>query len=268
MNNADWEKHELECINYLQQNFGMDGHIQFKHLGGSDSTKSDIAVYKDGVFLFCMDAKMGSAQSGQFVLLPDETSKTFIFSHANKSNLNEQTCAIINEMNLYFDRYKSPTTKGISLNLSPMISANWIINHYKALRADFFITKGVNFIIAPIEKIGDYFDIEAIYRKKKSGSANPSQKDIVVITSLLEKQGFTFSNLCFMGKYLTIEVATNDKQFIVEGNEKDYYFKKQENGLYRITKLSNTNNPNVIFQISLKKQQDPDDLEQFKAMLR
>lgn len=268
MNKPNWVQHELECINYLQQNFAMDGHIQFKHLGGSDSTKSDIAVYKDGQFLFCMDAKMESAQSGQFVLLPDETSKTFVFSDANKSDLNEQTSAIINEMNQHFDKYKSPTTKGISLNLNQTISANWIINHYKALHADFFITKGMNFIVAPIEKFGYYFHIEAIYRKKKSGSANPTSKDIAIITALLNKHGFIFSQLCFMGKYLTINIASNDKQFIVRGNSKDYYFKRQANGLYKITKLSNTNNPNVIFQISLKRQQDPNDLELFKSMLK
>lgn len=268
MNKTNWEKHELECINHLQKNFATESHIQFKHLGGSDSTKSDIAVYKNGKFTFCIDAKMENAQSGQFVLIPDETNKTFIFSKANKSALNEQARAIINEMILNFDKYKSPTTKGISINLSQQASANWIIDHYKALHADFFITKGADFIIAPIEKFGDYFHIKAIYRKKKSGSANPTQKDTTAIMLLLRKHGLTFSNLKFSGKYLVVNILSKEKQFKIEGDGKDYFFKKQENGSYKITKLSNTNNPNVIFEISLRKQQDPNDLELFKAMLK
>lgn len=268
MNKTDWEKHELECINYLQQNFGMDGHIQFKHLGGSDSTKSDIAVYKDGKFLFCMDAKMKSAQSGQFVLLPDETSKTFIFSEANKSGLNKETLAIINEMNNHFEKYKSPGSKGVQLDISQTISANWITSHYKALNVKFFISKGTDFVIAPIENFEDYFHIEANYRKKKSGSANPSQKDTYLIGNLLKKANISYSNLHFEGKYLTIKLPNQAKEFTLKGSEKNYLFKKEANDSYKITKLSNTNNPNVIFSISLKSKQSPTDLELFKAMLK
>ena len=268
MNKADWEKHELECINYLQQNFGMDGYIQFKHLGGSDSTKSDIAVYKDRKFLFCMDAKMESSQSGQFVLLPDEKSKTFIFSEANKSELNKEALAIINEMNNNFEKYKSPGTKSILLDINQTISANWITSHYKALKVKFFISKGTDFVIVPIDKFEDYFHIEANYRQKKSGSRNPPQKDLTTNESLLEKGNCIFNQLHFDKSYLNVNISNQKDIFVLGENDKNYQLKRLEQNLYRITKLSSTNNPNVIFQISLKRQQDPDDLEQFKAMLK
>ena len=43
--------------------------------------------------------------------------------------------------------------------------------------------------------------------------------------------------------------------------------RKYDDDTYRIRKLSNTNNPNVIFSIKLIKDQDKFDLEKFKSRL-
>ena len=43
--------------------------------------------------------------------------------------------------------------------------------------------------------------------------------------------------------------------------------RKYDGNIHRIRKLSNTNNPNVIFSIKLVKEQDRFDLEEFKSRL-
>ena len=48
-----------------------------------------------------------------------------------------------------------------------------------------------NFIIFPIEHFPTYFDVTALYRCKKSGSSNPSEK--TVKRDLFKKQNEMFS---------------------------------------------------------------------------
>lgn len=262
-----WEIHELECVDYLQRRYGKDNRIRFELVGGSDSTQSDIKVYKENVLSFFIEAKMSSAQSGQFVLFSDENQRRFVFSSANKSDCNEYVCDIINELNKNFDKYKQPSSK--LLDMDVRLFANWITNHYRTLNVKFVITKNKNkFVIVPIEKFGEYFDIKAIYRVKKSGSANPSKQDCEEIKSLLEENNIKISNLYFEGKYLLVEVLDCIKsKFILKGEKKDFYFRERNLSIYKVTKLSNTFNANVIFSISLKKEQGIDDLILFRRSL-
>ena len=93
----NWRKFELECVDYLNKTYGN----YFSHLGFSDSTTSDIEYKKDEKS-FCIEAKMPSAQSGQFVLLPDSDKKEFVFSPRNKSKIDENVEFIIDHMNKNF----------------------------------------------------------------------------------------------------------------------------------------------------------------------
>ena len=43
-----------------------------------------------------------------------------------------------------------------------------------------------------------------------------------------------------------------------------YQYKPETNGIFKVTKLSNTSNPNVIFSISLIQDQQERDLEKFR----
>lgn len=253
-----WKEFELNCNEYLNEKYGN----YFTHLGFSDSTVSDIK-YENGEKIFYIEAKMPSAQSGQFVLLPDYENKTFLFSPRNKTELNENTDFIINYMNQKFDIYSNYGTSGEKIDISQDVFGDWIINYYKQKGVEFFITKEKNFIIFPIEKYKDYFFISANYRIKKSGSADVPlnrQQDVIKQLNLMNiqyelKNGFKlFSNQDLDGLKFSI-------------GDSDYMIRKIKNNLYRIRKLSNTRNPNVIFSIKLIKEQDKEDLNNFLRSL-
>lgn len=255
---TNWKKFELECVDYLNQRYGE----YFEHLGFSDSTKSDIQ-YSRGEKTFFIEVKMPSAQSGQFVLLPDRENRKFIFSPRNKSELDDNVQSIINHMNNHFDLYENVGTEGEEINLSQELFSNWIINNYKKQGVKFFITKGKDFIVFPIKNYSEYFEISCIFRIKKSGSSNVPKKRQKEVLLELQRMNFDFKLID------DFKIKTHDEvdnlRFSV--NDTDYMVKKFNENIYRIRKLSNTHNPNVIFSINLIKEQEMKDLREFEMNL-
>ncbi len=258
------EAFEIKCYDYLTKKYGNI----FLHKGGMDSTKSDIEVIKNGSIDFYIEAKDSTAQSGQFVLIPDEKTKTFKFSSRNKSKSNKSTDSIINYMNKDFDRFNKAGKAGQSLNINTNVFSTWIIKHYKEKKVKYVISSYENnYIILPIEKFAEYFDISATYRIKKSGSGKPAKKDI----SKIEK---TISNTYKSPKFsyrdkkmlVTISGEVSEENFKIDTYT--YYLSKQSDNLYEVRRLSNTYNMNVIFSIQTKRSQDENDLEEFKSDLK
>ncbi len=252
---------ETECYEFLTNNYQTQD-IKFHHEGGMDSTKSDIAVIKKGNICFFIEAKDSSAQSGQFVLIPDNENKQFVFSPRNKSNPNELTTIIINYMNSYFERFNNAGTTGKYLNINEDVFANWIVEHYRSKNVRYVISRKNDFIIFPIRKFQQYFNIRANYRIKKSGSGEPPKRDILTIKQLIKNH---YNEPCFTqsGNKLFVEIhetLTNDK--FVLGNY-TYFLAERNPNTYEIRKLSNTYNMNVIFEIDLKKSQASEDLDEF-----
>ena len=116
------EEFEKECYEYLKEKY-QDFDVTFKKDGGMDSTKSDIEVFKNGKSQFFIEVKDTKAQSGQFVVLPDEETKTFSFSDSNRSKENEMTKQIICFMNSRFSDFCNAGTKGILISLPSAISS-------------------------------------------------------------------------------------------------------------------------------------------------
>lgn len=254
----NWRKFELECVDYLNNTYGN----YFKHLGFSDSTTSDIEYKKDNKSFF-IEAKMPSAQSGQFVLLPDSDKKKFVFSPRNKSEIDENVEFIINHMNKNFSKYESAGTKGEEINLSQELFSNWIISSYKNQGVEFLITKGKGFIIFPIEQYSQYFEISCNFRVKKSGSSKVPKSRQNNVLNQLNDMNIEFVLLDdFMIK--STQSIDNIRFSVADSN---YMIRKYDGDIYRIRKLSNTNNPNVIFSIKLVKEQSRFDLEEFKSRL-
>lgn len=259
------EKFEIRCYEYLKK-FYKTKSTDFYHEGGMDSTKSDIAAIKNGKIVFYIEAKDASAQSGQFVLLPNEDTKTFVFSPRNKSEPNEMTNIIIDYMNSNFQRFNNAGTSGEKLNINTNIFADWIIEHYENKNVRYVISCDKDYVIFPIRKFKQYFDIVANYRIKKSGSREPAQKDIFLIKQYISNY-YSTAEFVQQDKKLYVEIAepiTTDR-FIL--GKYTFYLSKQTSNKYEIRKLSNTYNMNVIFSIELIKTQAEEDLEEFESDL-
>ena len=268
------ESFELESLNYLKEYYSYNDSIQYVHHKTTDSTHSDIEVLINGESKFFIEAKDTNAQSGQFVLIPNDESQTFLFSPRNKSNPNSITDIIITHMNGQYDIFKNAGKSGCEINLDSKNFINWIISYYKQKNVRYIITKMENMIILPIDRFGEYFNVSAKYRSKKSGSNPPAIRDIPDIINILE------SNLKIKTDsiYKVIEEGKN-KLYVaskrdLSGTKFDYgkytyYLSKHEAPFdYEVRRLSNTNNMNVIFSIIAKKEQLNSDLEIFKAELR
>ena len=122
------------------------------------------------------------------------------------------------------------------------------------------------YVILPINKFARYFDINANYRIKKSGSSEPAMKDIDVVKQKV-KLFYPTVNFKTQGKKLFAYVHDPIVQDRFILGKYTYYFSERGPNTFEIRRLSNTYNMNVIFSIQLKKSQDPTDLAVFEADL-
>lgn len=259
------EQFELRCYEYLKK-FYKTKETDFYHEGGMNSTKSDIAAIKKGRIDFYIEAKDAVAQSGQFVLLPDEKREVFVFSPRNHSEPSEITDIIINYMNSDFQRFNNAGTAGQSLDIDTGLFADWIIKYYKDKNVKYVISCGSDYVIFPIRKFGHYFNIIANYRIKKSGSSEPAKRDIPTIKQMINEY-FTTAKFSQKENKLFVDISerVHKDRFIL--GTYTYFLSKQNSGYYEVRRLSNTYNMNVIFSIELIKNQDENDLKEFVSDL-
>lgn len=151
------------------------------------------------------------------------------------------------------------------------VLSSWIIEYYKNKNVEFFISKFNNrssgqFVIIPINRLGDYFDISATYRTKRSGSRSLPKKDISLVEAYF-KSLYQFAQFITRdGNTYVCNLEYSGSPRIEIGNNK-YYLNDSDAGMYEIRKLSNTENMNVIFSIKLTKEQDENDIILFKEAL-
>lgn len=256
------EKFEKECLDYLKKTY-ENKNVKFESAGGMDSTLSDIEVKKNNARDFFIEVKMANAQSGQFVVISDDKTKQFVFSPRNKSKQNDMTDIIIDYMNSDYEKFTNAGTAGSNIDIDSSIFEKWIIQHYKDRNVKYCISGENNYVIFPIEKYGEYFNISATYRIKKSGSSRPAKTLIPTIYSEISKT--------YIAKYERDEKGSLFARIYEEVEEDKfplgeymYFLAPRTENYYEVRKLSNTRNMNVIFSVKLKKKQDPNDLLQFE----
>lgn len=256
-----WQEFENLCVTFLTNKYTLSHGITFSILGGSDSTKPDIKATTIYGRAFFMEAKMPTAQSGQFVVL-NNNSHLYI-SPKNAGALNPHSQAVVDYMSSNLPVYANPGTSGADLPLPKELMASWIKSHYKNKGVKYIISSPnyKNFVIIPISKLDEYFEISAKYRVKRSGSRSPGSKDVQEVSALVgELPQSVFSE---GKKYFIKSTRLINKQKLV-GAKASYQFNLTQNSsVFEIKKLSNTANPNVIFSINLVKPQSPEDLETF-----
>ncbi len=260
MEMANWMQFESDCFDYLNHNYG--GKCGFKAMGKADSTIPDILV-STSKNEFYIEVKEANAQSGQFVLLPDMDGKRFVFSPRNKTAENEFTSIITNYMNDDFERFNAAGTAGQGLDIDANIFYSWIEDYYASKGVRYFITKGHNYIIFPVSKFHNYFDVTAKYRIKRSGSSEPSVKYREGVLQIL-KNRYGVDDYEIKGKKLFVYGNRDmDKIRFILGDY-EYYLAEKDSGKFEVRQLSNTYNMNVIFSISLKAPQNHEDLRRFE----
>lgn len=239
-----WIEFEIECTDFLNEHFGS--HAHFFHQGGSDSTVPDIFVQTDHGMSFYMEAKCSPAQCGQFVLLPDLSTRTFVYSPKNSTPINLHARKMIDYMNEQFDEFREAGTTGKDLVMNPQVFSDWIIQTYKEKGVRFFITN--HHTLVPIEKFQNYFTVSAKYRIKRSGSDSVGKRQIPLILAYLHSHdpGITGTRTNVKKLFVTSDQNLHDRRFILGAYE--YMFSQREDE-YEIRKLSNTYNANVIFSI-------------------
>ena len=143
------------------------------------------------------------------------------------------------------------------------------------------MTEGTDILIFPSSSFSDYFTIEAFYRRKTSGSAEPNESNNnAEIMQGLNEEGIsgTIEYKSVGGKircFLHSDTYIHKRKMMCE--EHTYQFKdnnyskilsKSKKYVFEVRRLSNTSNPNIICQLSLKKTvQDKNDLQAFEDIM-
>lgn len=243
-----WQKFENECFNYLEEKYKDKANLYLE--GGSNSNISDIHVITFDGDDFYIEVKRCPAQCGQFVLLPDNENKKFIFSSANASTNDIYAEKIINFMNSNYDEFANNSgTKGkeILFNGCEKIFAEWIIEQYKRKNVKYFITN--NFEMFPIDDFFKHFTVKAKYRMKRSGSSNPSKANSKLLSEYLTNSTYQIEEAKIINNKLLVKTSLKLNNVKFKFNDNEYMFRENEDS-YEIRKLSNTYNSNVIFSIS------------------
>lgn len=300
------ELFEHTCCNLLNETYkNKNSRLNFVAHNTADSTESDIQLLVDEKPAFWIEVKENEAQSGQFVLFPNEAKRTFDYSEKNKTPRTDEVSAIILYMKSNFEEFKEPGGKGVNIDLPQILFSRWIINFYKNKHVKYImscslpkndwqgrkLTIGDELFIAPIDKFSSYFDVSARYRSKRSGSSVVPYNHIHDVEAFLQKEyNISKSDLKQMPKvsasgeiknsdmrlYITnsglkqIQEAVSAEKPIIRVGNLNYLFSENANamGFHEIRKRSTTVNANVIFSIKAKSKQRPEDLENFKSALR
>lgn len=254
---SKWKQFELAAVNFLQRNYGQ--YASFVQQGGEDSTIPDILVSTNRK-QFYIETKSATAQSGQFVVLPNYETNQFVFSKNNKTEENEMTRFIIDYMNQNWETYKNINTTGENIDMSDIIFTNWITNYYKSKDVKYFISGSENqFVLVPVDDFSTSFDVTATYRIKKSGTRKLPKKYVSNVTDFFNKK-YEKSNILKKGNHTYLNTRTPfldlDKKCFKIDTIADTIFYLSKDDIYpdgyRISIKSNTNNPNIIFSITLK----------------
>lgn len=254
----NWEQTEIKVYEYIKSIVPDD--IEVIHYGKSDSSLSDLKLVKNGEELFYIEIKQMQSQAGQFVVL--DNGEKFVFSRLNKVD-NKVCLPIIEYINNNYDNYKKVGTAGLEIRTSSKLNEDRIISLYKNEKNVKFIAtidKNENVIIFKTDDLPKYFHIAGFLRRKRSGSSNisKSNKQIVIneMTSYLKSIGIDDNKVSFkyIKNYFVMLVDENVELYgrRIETDDFVIFVSREYEGGNILTRLSNTNNPNVIFSLELK----------------
>lgn len=264
-----WKDYEKHVSKLLKQKIN-DKNIKVISQGAEDSTKPDIIVTNiKNTKSFLFEVKMPNSQTSQFVL--EVKDNKFQYGSKNRYKSNSFSRSIINYMNEHFEEYNVVAQNGINIPLPKNIIFGWIISNLK--------NKGVEYVfsgekneetIIPIEDFGKYFDAKAFFRRKKSGSRSLAQSKTNDFKESFKHLYNEDIILKENNKKCFIQTTSKINKLYIPSITYDniiYFLSKKSSSEYEVKILSSTNNPNVIFQLSIKKDKLNSNLDLFIKLI-
>lgn len=260
LNIPEWEAFEIECTDFLNSNFS-NTNLKFERKGGSDSTTLDISIIKDLREVGKVEAKMPLAQAGQIVALIENNK--FVYSKHSKSPNNIYVQCILDHLNSNFETYSQVGTSSMAIDIDSNIFYSRINEYYSSFKkCDYFITQDARTKCKAIFKCEDlekYFDISCVIRRKRSGTRDLPKKlynsHIDIISSRLNNKSINvIGKVSESSKlYLDLDTELDSESQYIATDDADIYLSPVSDKTYRVKVQSGTNNPNILFELKLKR---------------
>lgn len=256
---ADWMQFEVDCTSYLNETYGK----YFVHHGGGNSYLSDIECKKPEHNFF-IECKMPKAQGGQFVLKPDFSTKSFVFSSKEPSaGIWAEAIKKYLSDEKVFDKVVNGK-EDVNQFIHTLVLIQWVKKAMIQKRVKYVISARVNakytgdfkVLLIPVEQIQNYFDISASYRFKYNGSKELSASD--KSDSLLRtiQSNFGGSNLRWeadgsLRSDTALRLSGNNSTLFGATNQsRGFSIREVAHNTYKINKLSNNGSMTMTFNIT------------------
>lgn len=260
-----WEDFESEMTGYLQQML-KDYDVLVKQYGNADSTIPDIEItINSNKKKFYVETKMPASQTSQFVV--EIKDNKFVYGNKNKFKSNQYSEEIINILNENYKLYSNVAQTGMVVPVPETIAFSWIASNMKNKNVKFIISvdNEGNKKVFSLDQFNKFFNIKTIFRRKKSGSQDLPKTYYDDFKKHLDLRFSKYDySLNTNGKKLFLEIPLDlsksecyiDSDVLPDG--KRYFLSNKGNGKYEVKITSATNNPNIIFELSLKDNVDFD----------
>lgn len=260
-----WENFETEMTGYLKQML-EDYDVLVKQYGSADSTIPDIEItINSNSKKFYVEIKMPASQTSQFVV--ETKNNKFVYGSKNKFKANEYSDEIINILNDNYNLYSKVEQTGMIVPVPETIAFSWIVSNMKNKNVEFIISidNSGNKKVFSLDQFNEFFNIKTIFRRKKSGSQDLPKMyyDDFKKNLDLKFSKYRYSlNTDDKKIYLNLPLDLNKSECYIDSdmlsNGKRYFLSNKGNGKYEVKITSATNNPNIIFELSLKDNTDFD----------
>ncbi len=258
-----WEKFENDISKYINdalRNYDVVVH----QYGNADSTTPDIEIkLNKNNKSFFIETKMPSSQTSQFVV--EIKDNMFVYEKKNKFESNHFSQEIIDVLNNNFDFYKNVAQSGMIVPVPNTIAFGWITSNLRNKNVEFItsVDSNGNKKIIPLDDFNKFFNIKTIFRRKKSGSQEIPKKYYNDFKEKLENRFGKFEYIIKSNKlFVKIKKNLSQNECYIESdllpNGKKYFLSKKENYLYKVKLTSGTNNPNIIFELSIDSNNNDD----------
>ncbi len=254
-----WEDFENKMTKYLQEML-HEYDVIVKQYGNADSTIPDIEItINSNNKKFYIETKMPASQTSQFVV--NIKNDKFIYGNTNKFKSNEFSNEIIKILNDNFNLYKNVAQKGMNIPVPEEIAFGWITSNMKNKNVEFIISvdNNGNKKIFSLDQFNNFFNIKTTLRRKKSGSQNlpktyyeDFKRHLELKFSNYKYNLYVENNKLFLNLPLNLQKNESylDSDMLPEG--KRYFLSNKDCEKYEVKITSATNNPNIIFELSVK----------------